>query len=208
MHVYIYTSTKKHVRYIYQPQQESPISHRRREKEMDRVLSVDEISDQFWSSSPPRLLEPGEQSMMNRSESEWAFQCFLQEQVSPKAKAATSNSSSAGGVGDDSDVVEIKDTSTDRNEGPSQNPTNANNANINGNNNNNASGSKTAAKPPAANAGAENIPIISEEYRAFLKRKLNLACAAVALSRVLSLDLSLFSLSVYGVLPIDPSMNC
>jgi hypothetical protein len=49
---------------------------------MDRVFSVDDISDQFWSSPPDHLPESnGENSskMMNRSSSEWAFQRFLQE---------------------------------------------------------------------------------------------------------------------------------
>jgi hypothetical protein len=31
-----------------------------------------------------------------------------------------------------------------------------------------------------------NVPVDSEEYRAFLKSKLNLACAAVAMKRVLT----------------------
>ncbi|XP_031396243.1 light-inducible protein CPRF2 [Punica granatum] len=149
---------------------------------MDRVFSVDEMSDQFWSP-PPGLAKPGGPSTMNRSESEWAFQRFLQEQASPKAKPAASNcnsnSSSAGG--EENDVVEIKVPRLDRNEGSSQNRTNANNVHVNGNTNNN--NVNRTAHPPVFNAVPENISVDSEEYQAFLKSKLNLACAAVALSR-------------------------
>ncbi|KAK4775876.1 hypothetical protein SAY87_023837 [Trapa incisa] len=148
---------------------------------MDRVFSVDEISGRFWS--PSTLRRSGEPSTMNRSESEWAFQCFLQEQASPKAKAAASNSSSTGGGVDDNDVMEIKGSRPGRHEEPSQKPINTNNVNVNGNNNKSAGGSNTAAKPPVLSAVTENIPVDSEEYQAFLKSRLNLACAAVALSR-------------------------
>lgn len=159
------------------------------QREMGRAFSVDEVSDQFWSERP-RLPKPGEPHMMSRSESEWAFQRFLQERASPEAKeeAAAAGNPSAEGGGDDNDVVEIKDPSPDRNEEPSQDRTSGNNVSGDANSNNTHRG-KTTTNPLAFNAGGENIPIDSEEYQAFLKSKLNLACAAVALSRVLSLPL-------------------
>lgn len=120
---------------------------------MDRVFSVDDIADQFWSPPPAVRLSDEEEMtttsssssqammMMNRSSSEWAFERFLQE-----AQAKTNAS----------DVVEIKDV---------QPPIPINPA--------------AAAAPPP-----NNIPVDSEEYQAFLKTRLDLACAAVALTRV------------------------
>ncbi|XP_058223887.1 light-inducible protein CPRF2 [Rhododendron vialii] len=120
---------------------------------MDRVFSVDDIADQFWSPPPPavRLSDEEEMTttsssssqammMMNRSSSEWALQRFLQE------SQAKTNAS---------DVVEIKDV---------QPPIPINPA--------------AAAAPPP-----NNIPVDSDEYQAFLKTRLDLACAAVALTR-------------------------
>lgn len=118
---------------------------------MDRVFSVDDIADQFWSPPPAVRLSDEEEMtttssssqammMMNRSSSEWAFERFLQE-----AQAKTNAS----------DVVEIKDV---------QPPIPIN--------------------PAAAAASPPNIPVDSEEYQAFLKTRLDLACAAVALTRV------------------------
>ncbi|CAI0384563.1 unnamed protein product [Linum tenue] len=137
---------------------------------MDRVFSVDGISDQFWSPPspppPPPLLpnhshhhrapQPppiGGSSKMNRSASEWAFHCFLQEANSAPAASDSSLQSSSA---QRSDVVEIND----RIEHSSSSA--------------NADGSAPA--PPG-------VPADSVEYHAFLKSKLNLACAAVALSR-------------------------
>ncbi|KAK0599884.1 hypothetical protein LWI29_009480 [Acer saccharum] len=164
---------------------------------MDRVFSVDEISDQFWSAPPPpppstkttttttfqrhqSSDSPDEESsskMMNRSESEWAFQRFLQEEAHV---AAVSQQSSSSADSKNDSVVEIKSGSNTTittahyhhhhhhypqklnvKKGGVKNDTTA------------ASFSGTAAAPP-------NIPVDSEEYQAFLKSKLNLACAAVA----------------------------
>ncbi|KAL2345790.1 hypothetical protein Fmac_007075 [Flemingia macrophylla] len=89
---------------------------------MERVLSVDEISEQYWVAARKETCKS--KSNMNRSESEWAFQQFLQE-----AAAASSSSSS-----------DVKLKNMDNN-------------------------------------------VHSEDYQAILKTKLNLACAAVALTR-------------------------
>ncbi|KAL6545097.1 hypothetical protein OROHE_010004 [Orobanche hederae] len=133
---------------------------------MDRVFSVDEIADQFWSAHVPpiRLHEDADVEQasscaaatssskmvgMNRSSSEWAFQQFLQEAASPDHNSITLQSD---------DVVEIKDK----------------HHHYNGN-----------QQPQLAAAGGPplNISIDSEEYQAFLKSRLDLACAAVALTR-------------------------
>lgn len=144
---------------------------------MDRVFSVDDdIGDHFWST-PPSTAELGVDSpssaaansyskMMNRSSSEWAFQRFLQEATAasppPPPTMASSSSSSH-----QNDVVEIKDESLSsaahRNSSTALNLKPA---------------TSFVSGPP------QNIPVDSEEYQAFLKNRLDLACAAVALSRV------------------------
>ncbi|TKY61388.1 Light-inducible protein CPRF2 [Spatholobus suberectus] len=94
---------------------------------MERVLSMDEISEQYWVAARKESCKS--KSNMNRSDSEWAFQQFLQE-------AASSSSSD--------DVKLEKDPNIDI--------------------------------PGAVNDD-------SEDYHTILKTKLNLACAAVALTR-------------------------
>lgn len=98
---------------------------------MERVLSVDEISEQYWVAAKKESCKL--KSNMNRSESEWAFQQFLQEAASPSSSSSS----------------DVKDPDI--------------NINI-------------------------NIPVTlnvdSQDYQTILKTKLNLACAAVALTRV------------------------
>ena len=132
---------------------------------MDRVFSVDEISDQFWS--PPICTIPGESSKMNRSASEWAFQLFLQE-ASVASEISPTSSSSAAGTNDDVFVeiknqTKLKETTKSTNSMPVQ-----------------------KNRVILGNGSASNIPVDSKDYQAFLKSKLNLACAAVALTRVTS----------------------
>ncbi|KAL3814698.1 hypothetical protein ACJIZ3_015966 [Penstemon smallii] len=139
---------------------------------MDRVFSVDEISDQFWSTHPSQIrlhddgdaAEPPSSSSsasssskmtrMNRSSSEWAFQRFLQEATALNQTPTTLPPSSSR---QNDDVVEIKanfgDITTQQRV-------------------------EMAVGPPPA-----NIPVDSKEYQAFLKSRLELACAAVALTR-------------------------
>ncbi|KAH7543244.1 hypothetical protein FEM48_Zijuj02G0164000 [Ziziphus jujuba var. spinosa] len=139
---------------------------------MDRVFSVGEISDQFWAAQPataPAPTTPEEKSKMNRSASEWAFQRFLQE--------ASASDSSPPSASDQNDVVEIKikeqsNPTQPRNSQQQQQQLHANTTNTK----NGSTASFGVGLPP-------NVPIDSEEYQAFLKTKLNLACAAVALSR-------------------------
>lgn len=186
---------------------------------MDRGFSVDDISGQFWSPPPAAVTpsppscrsEAGEPSppsrrTMNRSESEWAFQRYLQEaSVAPAASSA-----GGGGGGEEGDVVEVKggarpdrDRAPDpiRNRPPDPNAASKNASEV-------GTGPPPAPSAPCAdgiappfNGGAAPPPTNSEEYQAFLKSKLNLACAAVAMSRVRSLCLSVslrLSLSMRG----------
>jgi hypothetical protein len=129
---------------------------------MERVFSVeDNITELFWSPPPP---PPEDLSKMNRSESEWAFERFLQEASAVTLDDNTSSNSSA----DKTDVVQIKD---------------------HGNSNNNATSkcsfsNGTCVTAASSFAAPAIIPVESDDYHAFLKSKLNLACAAVALTRV------------------------
>ncbi|BFG37152.1 hypothetical protein CerSpe_234260 [Prunus speciosa] len=144
---------------------------------MDRMFSVEEMSDQLWSSSAPPVNEADDDlSKMNRSASEWAFQRFLQEaspyspSPSPPQPPPPPSSSSSSTHHDQNDVAEIKMTNAHH-----PNPTHAPNNNSDNYNSNNT---------PSFSLQPPNVPVDSEEYQAFLKTKLNLACAAVALSRV------------------------
>ncbi|KAI5398347.1 hypothetical protein KIW84_063944 [Lathyrus oleraceus] len=117
---------------------------------MDRVFSVDEIPDHFWSP-PIHVSGADESSTMSRSASEWAFQRFLQE----ASVSATSppSSSSVADVDPQSKLTTIapRDAAVLSNGHPHP-------------------------SPPV-------VAVDSEEYRAVLKSKLNLACAAVAMTR-------------------------
>ncbi|KAI4350061.1 hypothetical protein L6164_010586 [Bauhinia variegata] len=131
---------------------------------MDRVFSVDEISEQFWS--PPVAIPAtarDESCKMNRSASEWAFQRFLQE-ASAASETSPPSSSSAADRKDDV-PVEIK-------EQPKQDQTQLIKS---------TSFQKNGAV--LGDAPPPNVSVNSEEYQALLKTKLNLACAAVALTR-------------------------
>ncbi|KAG6773373.1 hypothetical protein POTOM_020647 [Populus tomentosa] len=112
-------------------------------------------------------------SKMNRSESEWAFQRFLQE-----ASAATFDDNTPNSSADKTDVVHINDYGYSNN--------NATSKSCDNNYKENAMPLSDGACATAASSslGAPaDIPVESEDYHAFLKSKLNMACAAVALSR-------------------------
>lgn len=117
---------------------------------MDRVFSVEEISDPFWQSSQSSSNDNNNNNKkMNRSSSEWAFQRFLQEaSISQNPPSQSLSSSTTTSPSLNEKPVEIND-------------------------------------PPIPNHSLEeNVPIDSEEYQKILKQRLDLACAAVALSRV------------------------
>ncbi|KAI4302997.1 hypothetical protein MLD38_038679 [Melastoma candidum] len=138
---------------------------------MDRVFPVDDFSAQFWSPPPPPSShhhqgDDGDHSApssgLNRSESEWAFQRFLLE-----ANAVEDDDDEVEEEEDKEDVVEINDP-TCRNDEPD--PRNGDEVG-------------KAEKPDEDRMGNGKVPVDAEEYQAFLKSKLNIACAAVALSR-------------------------
>ncbi|XP_039022384.1 light-inducible protein CPRF2-like [Hibiscus syriacus] len=112
---------------------------------MDRVFSVEDMSDHFWSSSAAadggdaeKDNKPG--SKMNFSASEWAFQEFLKKEVDEKGE-------------DHNEEDKVKEELMKKKNGCFEK-----------NNNNN------------------NVPADLDDYQACLKKKLNLACAAVAMS--------------------------
>lgn len=134
---------------------------------MDRVFSVDELSDQFWLPPPSHPPFPApDEPKMNRSASEWAFQRFLQEAAASSVSDTTSSSKLVG----ENDVVENKDRAYQKNPHINQG--------VNG----------ILSKPVLAAATkpfdtGSSVPIDSDEYQEFLKSRLNLACAAVALTK-------------------------
>ncbi|KAI3725760.1 hypothetical protein L1987_65552 [Smallanthus sonchifolius] len=156
-----------------------------RRERMDRMFSVDDIAGHFWSPSPAVDQDDSSSSssasknkstppmMMNRSMSEWQFQCFLQEASAPPPAPRESSSSRPN------DVVEIKD----------QDELQHKNQSINDTVKSNESGRTNCGEAPTGGsgiAGPVNVPVDSEEYQAYLKSRLNLACAAVALTRASS----------------------
>ncbi|BAT94971.1 hypothetical protein VIGAN_08162300 [Vigna angularis var. angularis] len=148
---------------------------------MDRVFSsVDEISDHFWPSPPIPVSAADEASKMSRSASEWAFQRFIQEASAPSPPSPSSATTATSAAATDVVFVEIDDHP------------------------------KPAPAPPQNAAVLPNapvpVPLDSDEYQAFLKSKLNLACAAVAMTRAsLAKSQEPAPFSDGGSQPIDPS---
>ncbi|KAJ6392068.1 hypothetical protein OIU77_025931 [Salix suchowensis] len=142
---------------------------------MNSVFSADDFSDPFWQSPPPPPPPPPATApAMNRSESEWALEMLLQEvsgvsvssssasethTAAPSVLSQSSTSSIPPENGED-EVVEITKHPIHHHHHPNFN---------------------RHPQPLNRNLMA---PTDSEEYRAFLKSKLDLACAAaVAMSR-------------------------
>ncbi|XP_019187423.1 PREDICTED: light-inducible protein CPRF2 [Ipomoea nil] len=171
---------------------------------MDRVFSVEDIADQFWSPPPVRLSQAADldidssasSKVMNRSSSEWAFQRFLQEasaNSSPAAVAAvdqaaappssvaaasSATSSSHSQKSLPSDVVEIQGGRLDADRKSDYGYKSS------GKEVETVTATTTAKTTTSLGSGAaSDIPIDSEDYQAFLKKRLDLACAAVALTR-------------------------
>ncbi|CAH1433390.1 unnamed protein product [Lactuca virosa] len=162
---------------------------------MDRMFSVDDIAGHFWSPSPAAGAADEDESsssssaskskstpaMMNRSMSEWQFQRFLQEASAPPESSSCRPN----------EVVEIKDQDEVRDKNQAVAITTAT---LKNNESGRTTGSATGGGGAAATTsfgaslagGPPNVPIDSEEYQAYLKSRLNLACAAVALTRASS----------------------
>ena len=141
------------------------------------TFSVDDFSDSFWAA-PASEAAAG----MNRSQSEWAFERFLEDfsgaggaipgsrtgenVIDPSLVAPQPYFSKAEEGDGDGDVVEIKKPNDQNHNPPLSDPT-------------------------------PTVPIDSDEYRAILKNKLDQACGAVALSRVFfSLQSPFFQLNL------------
>ncbi|KAL0425362.1 UNVERIFIED_CONTAM: Light-inducible protein CP [Sesamum radiatum] len=150
---------------------------------MDRMFQVDEIPDQLWSPHSPIRLSLEEEEAdypsssaittsaaskmmrMNRSSSEWAFQRFLQETAEPDRTTTTLQlPSSSMHLPQKDELVEIKGNHQYSLVGANSNQQQREEA------------AEAAAGPPP------DIPIDSKEYQTYLKSRLQLACAAVALT--------------------------
>ncbi|KAI3857755.1 hypothetical protein MKW92_001132 [Papaver armeniacum] len=142
---------------------------------MERVFSVEEISDPFWTQTPQIPGGGGggdENHHMNRSSSEWAFQRFLQEAVTSPTNSLSSSTSntvvplfppstllpSSSARSPDEEVIEIKD--------------------------NNHHHHVQNHHPLPSSDPLLKSPIDAKEYQEILKQRLTQACAAVAMSRV------------------------
>lgn len=161
---------------------------RQRDREMERVFSVDEMGDPFWAASPappPGLPLPPGGAAMNRSPSEWYFERFLAEEPAPAPTAASSSPN------------------------PNPNPSFHPNPNRNVAPNPSASSSVVGSnfcegRRELGRVGDDEVveikaPIVVAvppqpsdlpatvdpgHYQTLLKHKLDIACAAVAMSRV------------------------
>ncbi|KAJ6737400.1 BASIC LEUCINE ZIPPER 63 [Salix viminalis] len=151
---------------------------------MDRVFSVEDNVTQTNSISGVQHRHEHQLSKMNRSESEWAFQRFLQEASAATFDDTTPSNSSA----DKTDVVHINDNGYSNNNATSKSCDN----NYKGNGMSLSNGGCATAASSSFGAPAD-IPVESEDYHAILKSKLNMACAAVALSRLDVVVLEFFS---------------
>ncbi|XP_038877555.1 light-inducible protein CPRF2-like [Benincasa hispida] len=122
---------------------------------MDRVFSVDGIPNQFWPS-------PEESSRLNRSASEWSFRRFLQEAASVSDSSISPPPASPSAAEIRSNAIEIKETGENLKQSWEK-----------------QSNRKGGFEKERKKSSGDD----SDEYQAFLKSKLNLACAAVALCR-------------------------
>ncbi|XP_055820176.1 light-inducible protein CPRF2-like [Solanum dulcamara] len=125
---------------------------------MDTVFSVDDIADQLWSSPPQmRLSHDLDSSTISSSKmmNRSSSEWAFQRFLQEAAAADTTSSSSS---------QQIKDQKLNHNLIADQSKPMSNTASF-------------GSEPPP------NITIDSDEYQAFLKRRLDLACAAFALNR-------------------------
>ncbi|RWW07520.1 hypothetical protein GW17_00029096, partial [Ensete ventricosum] len=129
-------------------------------KIMERVFSVEEIPDPFWPGTDPPAENGG--GGMNRSASEWYFEKFLEVAEEKVAAAASGlpipNADSGGGVREDGGRAGARETTSAKVEG-------------------NPAATVRPSDPPPA--GVDPVA-----YAAMLKQRLDMYCAAVAMSRV------------------------
>ncbi|XP_061972107.1 light-inducible protein CPRF2-like [Populus nigra] len=125
---------------------------------MNSVFSVDDFSDPFWPSPPPS--PPSTAPAMNRSESEWALEKFLLE-VSAASVSSDTNIAAPSALSQSSTSSIPPENGEDEVVEITKHPN---------------------PHPQPLGRNLTN-PIDSDEYRAFLKSKLDRACTAVAMSR-------------------------
>ncbi|XP_042518186.1 light-inducible protein CPRF2 [Macadamia integrifolia] len=154
---------------------------------MDRVFSVEEISDPYGWPAPPRppshssMRTNEEQKMMNRSSSEWAFERFLQEaSASENSQSPASSSAAAADTPSPPAVLSSSfvspSSSSSKRVGDGGRERDDDVVEI-----------KDRPLPQLSNQPPPpNVPNDSEEYQNFLKNRLKLACAAVAWTRASS----------------------
>ncbi|KAJ4828613.1 hypothetical protein Tsubulata_004973 [Turnera subulata] len=145
---------------------------------MNSVFSVDD-TDPFWQPTPT----------MNRSASQWALEQFLEEftgssssSASSAASESTAKAAAAASVASskllDDDVMEVKK--------PQISPSRPQ-PHLQQQQQQQLHQQHPLPHPrPLLDRGNPSVPADSDEYRAFLKSKLDLACAAVAMSRASS----------------------
>lgn len=153
---------------------------------MNSIFSVDDFSDLLW---PPMPAHP---PVMSRSPSEWELEKFLEEFPVPTSSSTSDSIPSAVSEsptlsrprnGED-DVVEIEKPEIHPSPPPVPLPP------------------RNRLHQPSDRASL--APADSEDYRAFLKSQLDLACAAAAKARVcLHIDTLLCTFFFFGVL-----VNC
>lgn len=139
---------------------------------MDKAFSVDEMADQFWSPQPPSIpmdLEEKDEEEHSSSSATAASSSSKTTKMNRSSSewafqrflqeaAAPDHSPASSTHPQNADVVVIEDNSQHQHR-------------------------KMVAAAVAAGSLQPAIPVNSDEYQAFLKSQLDLACAAVAFSR-------------------------
>ncbi|CAM6022011.1 unnamed protein product [Sphagnum balticum] len=184
---------------------------------MERISSVDDILGTYWKLDPqgegqntgaaagvPPLLHGASEAlklglsygddkvgaMMSRSASEWAFQEFLKEHMAAAAASVTA----APQLGYGRKPVIYEESEDDEKEAESDEVSGA---------------SAAAAAAPHVIAAPDQETSNPQEYEHFLKYKLDLACAAVALTRVCGVDtVQRTSAGPIGIPALPPKPQC
>ncbi|CAL1354595.1 unnamed protein product [Linum trigynum] len=156
---------------------------------MHSVFSADDFTDPFWQATPPA-------PAINRNQSEWDLERFLQEFPSSGSSSASNSTTTV----------------------PSQSPPATKPGNCN------SDVMEIRQQPPQLHPHAHHPPsqphqfpqpldhapmatIDTEEYRVFLKSQLDLACAAVAMTRTTAVKPPDFSPLPENQVPVTSANN-
>ncbi|XP_047306891.1 light-inducible protein CPRF2-like [Impatiens glandulifera] len=137
---------------------------------MDRVFPVDDMADHFWPAPPAADEEVSSSTTsMNRSSSVWAFERFIREcnQNTSGSSPPSSSFSATTACGADNSSSAKPQNNADARDLQPQPP----------------SPPPSSSMPSFHSTIPPSLQMDSEDYQAFLKSRLNLACAA-ALTRV------------------------